>query len=56
MKRRFLVLVACGLLLDTGGLAVAQEAPLSQLVVNLFRPERFVTPWALGPITRRIFS
>jgi hypothetical protein len=49
MKRRFLVLVACGLLLDTGGLAVAQEAPLSQLVVNLFRPERFVNAVGVGP-------
>jgi len=49
MLRRFLVVLACGLLLACGGLAEAQETPLSQLVVNLFRPERFLNAVGVGP-------
>jgi hypothetical protein len=48
MKRRILALVVAGVGLG-GGNVRAQETPLSQLVVNLFQPERFVNAVGVGP-------
>ena len=47
MKTRSLV--ALSLLLASGPFVEAQETPLSQLVVNLFQPERFLNAVGVGP-------
>jgi hypothetical protein len=49
MKSHLLVVLASALCLVVGARAEAQETPLSQLVVNLFRPERFVNAVGVGP-------
>ncbi len=46
MKRRFLAPLVAGLAVASS--ARAQDAPLSQLVVNLFQPERFVNAVGVG--------
>ncbi len=48
MKTHILVALAC-FLLPSGRFVEAQETPLSQLVVNLFQPERFLNAVGVGP-------
>jgi hypothetical protein len=50
-----LATLACSFAIS-GRLVEAQEPPLSQLVVNLFQPERFLTPSASVRTTPRISS
>jgi hypothetical protein len=49
MEGRVLVALSLGVFLGIGGPAQAQETPLSQLVVNLFQPERYLNAVGVGP-------
>jgi hypothetical protein len=49
MKLRTLAALACSLVMSDGLLEAQEETPLSQLVVNLFQPERFLNAVGVGP-------
>jgi hypothetical protein len=49
MLMRVLAVLTLGLVLAGGVPAEGQETPLSQLVVNLFEPERFLNAVGVGP-------
>jgi hypothetical protein len=49
MKARILAALVCSLVVSGGLLEAQDETPLSQLVVNLFQPERFLNAVGVGP-------